>query len=251
MSKMASGTIGVLMSLALLAMPVPRASSSSAKALKISEKNARLLDKLESYPDLESLSIECVETLKVLPDSIGKLTRLRELIIDNGNGCVMNPVLPASIGNLRSLEKLVLYGAQDPRSVGRERGPQPQERHRFPGTMSQLKNLVYLDLGRNGLTEIPSFVGDLPKLRELRFQFNSLKEVSPVVARLQELRVLELNGNDLNDLPDFLKELPNLTRVTLGNNCRITQNPAKVRELTNRFPKIHFDFLDEYDCPAS
>ncbi|MGB7154789.1 MAG: leucine-rich repeat domain-containing protein [Candidatus Acidiferrales bacterium] len=250
MSKIASATIGVLMSFALLAMPVPRASSS-VKVLKISEKNAGLLDKLESYPDLESLSIKCVAALKVRPDSIGKLTRLRELIIDNGNGCAMNPVLPESIGNLYSLEKLVLYGAQDPSSVGDEPNPQPHQRHKFPGAMSQLKNLVYLDLGRNGLTEIPSFVGDLPKLGELRFQFNALKELSPVVARLQELRVLELNGNDLSDLPGFLKTLPNLTRVTLGNNCRITQSPAKVTELTNRFPNIHFDFMDEYDCPAN
>ncbi len=199
----------------------PSYAADSGKTLKITEENAKVLDDIGSYPDLEVLSICCIEGLQSLPDSIGKLTKLRELIINNGNGYVMNPVLPEAIGNLRSLEKLVLYGAQDTL----RRGAQPGERHQFPRSMSQLKNLTYLDLGRNGYTEIPSFVKDLPGLRELRFEFN-----------------------DLSDLPDFLNSLPNLAKITLGNNCKITNNKAKMNDLKRRFPKITFDFSDEYDC---
>jgi hypothetical protein len=47
-----------------------------------------------------------------------------------------------------------------------------------------------------------------------------------------------------------LNTLPRLTRITLGNNCEITQSVAKMNALRRRFPKITFDFDDEYDCPS-
>lgn len=144
---------------------MPLRAVPSLKTLRISRQNAAALDHVADYPDLEVLSITCLESLRALPDSIGKLARLKELTIDNGNGCSMNPQLPETFGNLQSLEKLTLYGAQDITL----RGHKLAERHPFPSSMSNLKNLVYLDLGRNGFDEIPSFVKDLPKLRELRF----------------------------------------------------------------------------------
>jgi len=237
----------------LMGLSVPSVNGQEAaprKTLKISEKNASLLQRLGNYPNLETLSISCIEHLRALPDSIGELAKLKALIIDNGNGCSMNPVLPESIGNLHLLEKLVLYGAQDPRGEGRERSVQPKERHRFPASMSQLKNLRYLDLGRNGLDEIPAFVKDLPRLTELRFQWNlKLKTVPAFIIDLRELSTLSLDANDLEDLPSFLNTLPKLTRITLGDNCSITQSTAKMNQLKKRFPRVEFDFTDEYDCP--
>jgi Leucine-rich repeat (LRR) protein len=218
---------------------------SSARSLKISWETPKLIESVGSYPNLETLSISCLESLKVLPDSIVHLTNLQELVIDNGNGCSMNPVLPKDFGNLRSLKKLVLYGAQDPRMPDL----QPAVRHKFPQSMSQLKNLTYLDLGRNGLNKIPAFVGDLPKLRELGLEWNELKELPPFISNLRKLEILRLNSNDLNDLPDFLNDLPKLTVITLGYNCRITQDTTKMKNLKERFPRVKFDFMDEYDCP--
>jgi len=227
------------------------AGAAPPQTLKISEQNASLLGRLGDYADLEALSISCIEKLRALPDSIGTLAKLKTLIIDNGNGCSMNPLLPESIGNLHLLEKLVLYGAQDPGGTNGERTVQPRERHKFPASMSQLKNLTYLDLGRNALEEIPDFVKDLPMLRELRFQWNGkFKTVPAFIVNLHELRTLSLDGNDLSDVPSFLSTLPKLTRVSLGDNCSITQSAARIRELKRRFPKIVFDFEDEYDCPS-
>jgi Leucine-rich repeat (LRR) protein len=194
------------------------------------------------------LLIDCFENLQSLPESIGKLSDLEELTVayGHGNGCSMNPVLPETIGNLRSLRKLVLYGAQDPRLHEH----QAAERHAFPRGMSQLKNITYLDLGGNGLEIIPEFVKDLPKLREIGFEYNELKEVPTFLSTLPALTTLRLTGNDLNDLPDSLSALPGLIRVKLGYNCRVTQNPRKMRALEQRFPKVKFNFDDEYDCPA-
>lgn len=238
----------VILAISLCLYAAPGTAPASRKTLQISEQNAQLLENIGGYPDLEVLSITCVEPLRALPDSLGKLTGLKELIIDNGNGCSMNPLLPETIGNLRSLEKLVLYGAQDPRGVGNEPGVQPGQRHKFPRSMSQLSSLLYLDLGRNGFNDIPAFVKDLPKLKELGFELNNLKTLPVFLSNLKQLTTLKLAGNDLDDLPEFLHALPNLTRIDLGNNCRLTKNFARMKELKARFPKVSFDFINQYDC---
>lgn len=220
------------------------------KKLQIGSKDAALLAEIERYKDLEELDISCFETLDKIPEAIGNLKRLKVLVSDNGNGCIMNPELPESIGKLGSLEKLVLYGAQDPRPIGKHPGPQPAKRHEFPESLSQLKNLTYLDLGRNGLGEIPPFVGDLPHLKEFRFSWNmKVKPLPAFMSRLKELETMRLEADGLDDLPDFLNSLPKLKSIALGNNCAITQNKEKMEDLKRRFPKIAFDFEDEYDCP--
>jgi|ERR1700722_1746066 len=196
------------------------------------------------------LSITCVESLPALPDEIGQLKKLRELSLNNGNGCSMNPELPESIGNLHALEKLDLYGAQDPRPVGKHYGPQPTQRHEFPKSMSQLQALTYLDLGRNGLEGIPDFVKDLIHLKELGFAWNMKVRLLPhFLGNLPELQTLRLNADGLADIPDFLRG-PKLSLITLGNNCTITTSAAKKKALERRFHGVRLDFEDyEYDCP--
>jgi Leucine-rich repeat (LRR) protein len=224
--------------------------ASEVKTLQIGSKDAAILEKIGRYTNLEELDISCFETLNRIPEQIGELKKLKTLVSDNGNGCQMNPQLPDSIGQLVSLEKLVLYGAQDPRPIGKHPGPQPAQRHEFPAGLSQLKNLTYLDLGRNGLGEIPSFVADLPHLKEFRFSWNmKVKPLPAFMSRLKELETLRLEADGLEDLPDFLNSLPKLKSVALGNNCAITQSKEKRDDLKKRFPKIVFDFEDEYDCP--
>lgn len=170
----------VLTAILCLLLASQSGSAAPVRRLEISRSNASLLDHIGEYSDLEVLSISCLDSLQSIPDSIGNLTRLKELTIDNGNGCAMNPRLPETIGNLRSLERLTLYGAQDPRNPG----SLPAERHRFPRGMSRLKNLVYLDLGRNGLDEIPPFVKDLPNHPESGEDAGPEKEVSENHVRL-------------------------------------------------------------------
>lgn len=248
MSRSTFITLALSAFLCVLA-PNKDAAQTPTRKLNISQQNASLLNSIGRYPDLEVLQISCLETLRSLPDSISKLTKLKELTIDNGNGCSMNPILPESIGNLSSLEKLVLIGAQDPRGPGKTADPEMRERHKFPASMSRLKNLVYLDLGRNGLEEIPEFVQDLPKLKTLGFAWNmKLRRFPGFLVNLHELTTLKLDSDDLADLPDFLSKLPKLSVITLGNNCKITQSHAKMAELKRRFPRVKFDFTDEYDC---
>lgn len=223
---------------------------SQVTRLTISTKNAILLERLKEYPNLEVLKISCLESLQALPDEIGQLRKLRELNMDNGNGCSMNPILPESIGNLQALEKLDLYGAQDPRPAGKHEGPQPTERHDFPKSMSQLRALTYLDLGRNGLEEIPNFVKDLRHLKEFGFAWNmKVRAFPPFLATLPELQTLRLDSDGLTDIPASLRG-PKLSLITLGDNCSITTNAAKRKTLEQRFHGVKLNFEDEYDCPG-
>jgi len=226
-------------------------NTSAIRTLTINEENASLLKSLKEYPNLEVLTITCIESLQTLPDEIGQLGKLRELNMNNGNGCSMNPRLPESIGNLYALQRLDLYGAQDPRPIGEHSGPQPTQRQDFPKSMSQLKALTYLDLGRNGLEEIPDFVKDLIHLKELGFAWNMrVKNVPQFLTGMGALEILRLDADGLTDIPVFLNRSPKLSRITLGDNCGITTSEAKKTTLRKRFPSIKLDFEDEYECPG-
>lgn len=182
------------------------------------------MNHLNEYPNLEILSIRCLEDLQALPESIGDLTHLKEFRIDNGNGCIMNAKLPESIGKLTNLRVLVLVGAMviDPEKDS----VSPKYKQPIPKSMANLKQLRELDLSGDELDAIPDFVKSL-----------------------ENLETLKLNFNNFTDLPDYLKDLPKLKTITLGESCQITQYLDKQQELKKRFPAIQFDFNDEYtDC---
>ncbi|MBI3555821.1 MAG: leucine-rich repeat domain-containing protein [Deltaproteobacteria bacterium] len=173
--------------------------------------NDTMLSKLERFTALESLSLSGFKDMKALPEAIGKLTELRELIVDNGNGCSMTAELPESIGNLIKLKKLVLNGAlaQTPK---------------IPKGLSGLKGLEELNIGRNGFDEVPDFVRELTGLRELDLSFNRM-----------------------TDLPQYLQKFPGLKKIGLSENRGITDSAAKQAELKKKFPAVEFDFTNEYD----
>ena len=198
-------------------------NAKSVKKLRITpDENREKLSKIGEFSNLEELEIHCLEKLDRIPDGIGKLKKLKILSMDEGNGCVMNPQLPESIGNLTQLKELNLYGAQD---ISGE-FEQPRGRKLLPQSLSKLKKLEKLNLGRNGYRTIPKVVFSISSIKELNLAFN-----------------------DLADLPKDLLKLPHLSKIILGNNYKITCSALKQAELTKRFKNIHLDFKNEYPCP--
>ena len=187
--------------------------------------------KFGTLTNLEVFGFGCLEKLTTLPAGIGNLTKMTELIIDNGNGCSMNVAIPASIGKLQNLRVLRLYGAIE--------SAKP-----LPATIGELRSLEVLDLGRNGLTTVPASIAKLSNLKTLRLEYNALKAAPAFVGELKNLEELSLDANEnIKTLPASMAKRTGL-KVSMGNNA------LKLRDqktLQTRFPNITFSFENEYD----
>jgi Leucine-rich repeat (LRR) protein len=223
------------------------------KALQFPEKATRLTlggsesrhlsSRLGSLVNLKELQISCWENLEELPNEIGNLRNLQELIIDNGNGCQMNILIPPSIGQLSNLRILRLYGAIDPRDEDLKK-PLPKSKIKtLPETITKLQNLEELDLGRNALTAVPDHVAALKGLKRLKLDYNTIHEIPPFVGELKNLQELSICSNGRVTLPHSLNNLKGL-KVSMGNSSLKIKDQKKLRDL---FPKTIFSFENEYD----
>lgn len=202
---------------------------------------------LGSLVNLEALEISCLENLEDLPEEIGRLRKLEELVIDNGNGCAMNVSLPRSIGQLGSLRVLRLYGALDARDINAEgHAPKGQSR-RLPDTLGNLQSLEELDLGRNGIRAVPQQVASLRRLKKLGLDYNGIREIPSFVGDLTSLQELSVRSNGGVRLPQSLAKIRGL-KVFMGNNSLTV---AEQRRLRIRFPNIEFFFENEFDDDAA
>ncbi|MBP5092825.1 MAG: leucine-rich repeat domain-containing protein [Abditibacteriota bacterium] len=155
----------------------------------------------------------CRNNFTSLPDSIGNLTGLTELILEHINLTslpewigkltklkVLNlrwnrlTFLPKSIGNLTRLTNLYLYN---------------NNLTSLPESIGNLKSLKWLDLNVNNLTSLPDSIGNLTDLTELNFGSNNLTSLPESISNLTKLKVLRLNDNDLTSLPEGIGKLKN------------------------------------------
>ena len=195
--------------------------------------------------NLEALEIACLEKLEDLPEELGQLQKLEELVIDNGNGCSMNVALPRSVGRLSSLRVLRLYGALDGRDIGEPAQSAPAKV--LPDSLAELQKLEELDLGRNGLGSLPPQVASLRGLKKLSLDYNDIRQLPSFVGDLPNLRELSVNANGGIALPQSLAKIKGL-KVFMGNNRLKLRDQ---RALRARFPGAVFSFENEYDDDAA
>jgi len=204
----------------------------------------RLPPGLGSLVNLEALELACLEKLEELPEEVGQLRKLEELVIDNGNGCSMNVRLPPSVGRLASLRVLRLYGALDPRDLD---GKTPVKSRALPDTLAELRGLEELDLGRNGIGSVPQQVAALRGLKKLSLDYNEIRALPSFVGDLPNLQELSINANGGVTLPASLAKIRGL-KVYMGNNRLKLRDQ---RALRARFPNAVFSFENEYDDDAA
>jgi hypothetical protein len=104
--------------------------------------------------------------------------------------------IPANVFSRTDLERLDLSG-------NRLTGAPPSE-------IGKLKNLVSLDLSKNGLTGLPAELGQLRELEELIVSDNALTGLPLELGHLAKLRILDVSGNPYStkDLDAISSKLP-------------------------------------------
>jgi len=114
--------------------------------------------------------------LTELPESLGRLTQLRQLHLSSNQLIT----LPDWLGNLTQLENLSLGGNQ---------------LTTVPESLRQFTQLQLLDLSNNELTTLPDWLGNLTQLQNLTLGGNQLTTLPESMGQLSKLSLLHLNEN--------------------------------------------------------
>ncbi|KAG8387920.1 hypothetical protein BUALT_Bualt02G0071500 [Buddleja alternifolia] len=123
----------------------------------------------------------------------------------------LNPLheVPAAIGNLRSIQKLLLNGNDLlDKSIAWE-------------GLTSLKSLIVLSLNQNNLTTLPSAIGALTCLKHLYIAGNKLMCIPTEIGLLTELQVLKAQNNRLNTIPTSIGGCVSLIEVDLSCNLLV------------------------------
>ncbi|MCW5198732.1 hypothetical protein VU06_03170, partial [Desulfobulbus sp. F3] len=99
----------------------------------------------------------------------------------------------------------------------------------LPLELFKLKNLTALLLGFNQLTSLPLELFELKNLNKLSLDINRLSSLPPEISQLTNLITLSLVGNQLTYLPPEIVQLPNLRLFLLYNNP-IASPPIEIAE---------------------
>ncbi len=159
----------------------------------------RLAPEIGRLPALTWLDLPSNNFTK-LPETIGNLTQLKELVLSHNRHLKS---LPPTIHSLICLSKLDL--SENPSSS-------------IPKTISHFAKLTALHLRSNQLTTLPQGIDHLPELTQLILSDNSLSRLPETIGNLPLLTTLELHKNRLTSLPEEIGNLIQLTELDLSRN---------------------------------
>lgn len=109
---------------------------------------------------------------------------------------------------------------------------------RWPASLSRCP-LRDLDVGRNGLTEVPPVVWELGSLKTLSLRQNQLAALPRDLSRLTALEVLDVSKNRLTSLPAEVSLLKQLKVLDLSGN---PVTPAEQARLKAALPGVDVTF---------
>ncbi|XP_056165749.1 disease resistance protein RUN1-like isoform X2 [Syzygium oleosum] len=170
--------------------------------------------------NLVSLNLRDCQMLDELPEEVGELEELKELILD----ITRIRKIPTSIGSLRKLEKLSAWLCKSIREI--------------PSSIGDLQNLQYLIFDQSGLEKIPSAIGRLKKLRTLCLMSTQISDLPESIRNLSSLQHLSLGSCfKLQSIPELP---PNLTYLTVSSH-----SPS----LPQLSCLIHLEVFGLHGCP--
>ena len=102
----------------------------------------------------------------------------------------------------------------------------------LPSTIGQLTDLRILDLRNNSLKRLSEAIGQLSGLEELYLYENQLTSLPESIGQLQSLAILGLSDNQLINLPLEIERLKSLKILFLSGN-NLTRFPPSIGKLVN------------------
>uniref|UniRef100_A0A0D9XKA0 Ubiquitin-like domain-containing protein n=1 Tax=Leersia perrieri TaxID=77586 RepID=A0A0D9XKA0_9ORYZ len=155
--------------------------------------------------------------LKAVPEEVwGCGSSIR--ILDVSDNCI--EAIPQEISALKSLQKLILT-ANDiaDGSISWE-------------GLICVQTLTILSLSRNRLVTLPSSLGSMTHLRELRIANNSLENLPVEIGLLKNLEFLIASNNRITSLPSSIGDCESLKEVDLSSNL-LAELPEAFGNLQN------------------
>lgn len=102
----------------------------------------------------------------------------------------------------------------------------------IPTELSKLENLWYLDLGSNGISEVPEKI-PLPKnLENLNLRSNKFSDFPIGIVQMEKLKELELQNNQICDITCNIENMKSLRHLNISNN-KFKCIPKKLSKLQN------------------
>lgn len=166
--------------------------------LVLSECSVSLLpDEISKITQLKRLSITDSRELQRLPDSLIEVQSLQQLDFENMD---CNDDITSQIFSLQNLTILVLLECNV---------------KRLPECAGLLKDLQYLNLKMNCLTQLPESFSQLHSLRTLDLSLNEFTQFPDQILKLPVNCAIDFRGNNLP--PEEVERVKNLLTIA-GNN---------------------------------
>ncbi len=107
-----------------------------------------------------------------------------------------------------------------------------QKYHAMPDDIRKFVNLQYLDLSKDHLKSVSSWIGELKQLQTLILSRNDIDTLPPEIGNLEHLKYFIMNKNPLNSLPPEIGNLKELQYLDLWDD-NIGDFPLDLEKLTN------------------
>lgn len=201
---------------------------------------------------IDSLYLYQPDTLIGLIDQLDSLTRLNIYYLKAS-------ALPTEITKLTNLTKLIIYGAQNIKSVPyyfkNFSKLKYLDMHNCPelasdgSFLSSMVELEYLDLSSTKISELPTGIGNLTKLEVMKVNNTMLTNIPDEIGNCVTLGSINANNCYLTTLPNGIGNLSNLQTLYINNN-NLASIPASIGKL-DRLKYLQLDGNQLLNVPDS
>ncbi|MBD3341509.1 MAG: hypothetical protein GF353_20565 [Candidatus Lokiarchaeota archaeon] len=167
---------------------------------------------IKKLKKIENLDFGLNRLIKI-PKWINKLKKLVSLGL-GGNATLQN--IDEAIQNFPPLKILDLHN---------------NDIQVLPVSLGDIQSLERLILNNNQIRSLPNSFKQLNCLKVLNLRWNNLKALPRWIGELMSLEILDLWGNDLSSLPSSMEALKNLKVLNLKLNKKLTKIPKFLTSL--------------------